>query len=230
MPGSVRQEVFRQDSLTALRPKSPLGSAVVDASHRNPGWEVSEHPILLARLEALLEQKLREAASIADGSTGTWGPARLKLDAHRQVFDAFLHSFTTYRPLLSKVKRVYDNALEDALDSIERNISMRAELAEVEMKLAAVTEAARSEAHQKAGAAHQATSTQAAQAESQAEEAERLCYATECELRKYQVQLAATREELATLKQEEVTLREQLIKNSSWASLIKTKPQGAAVT
>ncbi len=51
------------------------------------------------------------------------------LDAHRQVFEAFIHSFTTYRPLLLKVRAAYEEALQDALTSQADNIHMKAQLA-----------------------------------------------------------------------------------------------------
>lgn len=49
-----------------------------------------------------------------------------------QVFDAFLHSFTTYRSILMRVKHEYDAALDDALASVYDNVHMRAELAAVD--------------------------------------------------------------------------------------------------
>ena len=50
----------------------------------------------------------------------------------KQVFDAFLHSFTTYRSVLSRIKNEYDAALDDALASIYDNVHMRAEMASAE--------------------------------------------------------------------------------------------------
>ncbi len=49
-----------------------------------------------------------------------------------QVFDAFLHSFTTYRSILMRIKNEYDAALDDALASVYDNVHMRAELAAAE--------------------------------------------------------------------------------------------------
>lgn len=45
-----------------------------------------------------------------------------------QVYDAFLHSFTTYRSLLLRVKSEYDIALDDALASLYDNVHMKAEM------------------------------------------------------------------------------------------------------
>lgn len=58
----------------------------------------------------------------------------MALDAHRQTFEAFIHSFTTYRPLLMKIKRAYDTALVDALQMLHDNVHMRAELAAQEQR------------------------------------------------------------------------------------------------
>lgn len=52
-----------------------------------------------------------------------------------QVFDAFLHSFTTYRSLLMRIKGVYDTALDDALASVFDNVHMQADLAMSEPKM-----------------------------------------------------------------------------------------------
>jgi hypothetical protein len=49
----------------------------------------------------------------------------VRLDAYRQAFEAFIHSFTTYRPLLLRIKSQYDAALDDALESAQENIHMR---------------------------------------------------------------------------------------------------------
>lgn len=55
-------------------------------------------------------------------------PLRL-LSARAQVFDGFLHSFTTYRSLLTRIKGEYDRALDDALKSVFDHVHMQAELA-----------------------------------------------------------------------------------------------------
>ena len=62
--------------------------------------------------------------------------ANLVLDAHRQVFEAFIHSFTTYRPLLLKIWGAYEEALQDALNSQADNIHMKAQLAALHQRKA----------------------------------------------------------------------------------------------
>ena len=71
--------------------------------------------------------RLQEAYSQQDRST--LATANLALDAYRQVFEAFIHSFTTYRPLLLKIRGAYEEALQDALSSQADNIHMKAQLA-----------------------------------------------------------------------------------------------------
>lgn len=64
----------------------------------------------------------------------TLAGANLILDAHRQVFEAFIHSFTTYRPLLLGIKGAYEEALQDALASQAENIHMKAQLAVLQQR------------------------------------------------------------------------------------------------
>ena len=68
-------------------------------------------------------------AAYAQPDKSSLATANLVLDAHRQVFEAFIHSFTTYRPLLLKIRGAYEEALQDALNSQADNIHMKAQLA-----------------------------------------------------------------------------------------------------
>ncbi len=77
--------------------------------------------------QQVLDCRLQAAYGQRDRSSLT--TANLVLDAHRQVFEAFIHSFTTYRPLLLKVRAAYEKALQDALTSQADNIHMKAQLA-----------------------------------------------------------------------------------------------------
>lgn len=86
------------------------------------------------RLEALLEEKLSAVGRVGAASQG-FAATQMRVEAHRQVFDAFLHSFTTYRSLLLRIKHEYDVALDDALASVYDNVHMRAELAVAEERL-----------------------------------------------------------------------------------------------
>lgn len=92
-------------------------------------------PRALQRLEAILADKLFNAGRTAR-LLGPEGPGYstclLECQAYRQAFDAFIQSFTTYRPLLMKIKKEYDVAFEDALKAAHENIHMRADLVEAQ--------------------------------------------------------------------------------------------------
>ena len=77
--------------------------------------------------QQVFDCRLQAAYGQQDRSSLT--TANLVLDAHRQVFEAFIHSFTTYRPLLLKVRAAYEEALQDGLTSQADNIHMKAQLA-----------------------------------------------------------------------------------------------------
>ena len=78
----------------------------------------------------------RLQAAYAQPGRSSLATANLVLDAHRQVFEAFIHSFTTYRPLLLKIRGAYEEALQDALNSQADNIHMKAQLAALNQRKA----------------------------------------------------------------------------------------------
>lgn len=78
----------------------------------------------------------RLQAAYAQPGRSSLATANLVLDAHRQVFEAFIHSFTTYRPLLLKIRGAYEEALQDALNSQADNIHMKAQLAALHQRKA----------------------------------------------------------------------------------------------
>ncbi len=53
----------------------------------------------------------------------------------RATFLFLLHSFTTYRSLLLRIKQEYDVALDDGLSSLYDNVHMKAELAVVDERM-----------------------------------------------------------------------------------------------
>lgn len=116
-----------------------------------------KRPILLSKLEAMLTEKVRAAERMVmsthpagdkrgTGAQRSLGAANLRLDAHRQVFEAFIQAFTTYRPLLRRIKDEYEEVLDDAIRSSHENIVMRAELAVAEQRKHRAVEEARAEA------------------------------------------------------------------------------------
>ena len=100
-------------------------------------------PALLGQLESLLAEKLRLTEKLTE-SSGADAEATdaLRLEAYRQTFEAFINAFSTYRPLLTKVKEHYDRALDRASIRAE-NAALRAEVAASERRRAREVESAR---------------------------------------------------------------------------------------
>lgn len=101
----------------------------------------SRPPKLLQELEAIIVDRLRvndKAASLtAIGSAKDRDPklsANLSLDAHRQVFSAFIHGFSTYSPLLARIQAEFDRALNDGVRCAQENVEMRTLMARNEMQ------------------------------------------------------------------------------------------------
>ena len=140
----------------ATPPGSPGGGGG-GGEHTNGYYEVyprggGRKPALLVQLESLLAEQLRLSEKLASVKGGIHGAdyrdesGALALEAHRAVFDAFINAFTTYRPLLTKVKEHYDRALDRALRSEHENVQMRSELKAMELRKGREVETARAEA------------------------------------------------------------------------------------
>ena len=108
-------------------------------------------PALLGQLESLLAEKLRLTEKLTE-SSGADAEATdaLQLEAYRQTFEAFINAFSTYRPLLTRVKEHYDRALDRALRSERENATLRAELAASERRRAREVESMRAATNAKA--------------------------------------------------------------------------------
>ena len=108
-------------------------------------------PALLGQLESLLAEKLRLTEKLTE-SSGADAEATdaLQLEAYRQTFEAFINAFSTYRPLLTRVKEHYDRALDRALRSERENATLRAELAASERRRAREVESTRAATNAKA--------------------------------------------------------------------------------
>jgi hypothetical protein len=79
-------------------------------------------------LETLLTERL-EVANVIGAPSDGYAALKIETEAHREVFDAFMHSFTTYRDVLGRIKAAYDIALDDALVAAFDNAHIKAELA-----------------------------------------------------------------------------------------------------
>lgn len=62
-----------------------------------------------------------------------------------QVFQSFIEGFGVYGPLLSQIKQVFDQAVEDGLKDALENTKLRKQLSEARQQQVAVEAAARAE-------------------------------------------------------------------------------------
>ena len=149
-------------------------------------------PTLLRDLERMLRDKLRlarRAAGVDDergddkrSLSAADDPARSRRSAaYRQTFDAFVDAFTTYKPLLSEIKRRYDRALDGALRSERACAGLRAEVAAAERRRLAEVRDARAETMTKAANVRGDALRRAAAAEAKAAAAEARAAAAEAE-------------------------------------------------
>ncbi|GIL71982.1 hypothetical protein Vretimale_589 [Volvox reticuliferus] len=209
-------DLFKQkNSLQSLRPtyaNEPIGVGEDDAGRT---------PKLLQRLEALLEEKLSLVERLGNGNKG-FAAAQLRTDAFRQVFDAFLHSFTTYRSLLLRIKQEYDVALDDALASLYDNVHMKAELAVVDERMSSAVQQARTRALEDASAVRKELQDQLNMEESKALQAEARCQAAEQEIQACKATIQQLKREAAELQKTNSDLKLQLLLKSSWGSGLLT--------
>eukprot|EP00873_Tetraselmis_striata_P044925 jgi/Tetstr1/465189/TSEL_000861.t1 len=213
--------LFKQPkALEHLRPVKPNGNSDTNGTGRQPR--------LLQRLEYLLDEKLKVADTLSlpygqSASGPQAGASNMRLDAYRQAFEAFIHSFTTYRPLLLRIKAQYDAALDDALESMQENIHMRAELTVVEQRRLRSVEEARVTANTEVSEARRDQEQRLMEAEERAAGAEARIRAAEAEARE-----ARAEEERALQEYEEYSelikaLRVDIVANSTWGKKLAEK-------
>jgi len=231
-------DLFRRSGgLEGLRPHAPapMAAGVGAKSQKETGfYEVfprsgggeTRKPRLLTRLETLLQERLRVSEKLASPANrsggdqytgGNRGAANMRLDAHRHVLEAFIQSFTTYRPLLMKVKGEYDRALDAALRSEHENIHMRAELAALEQRAARKVEEARADAASAAAeqraelhARLMEAQERAASLEARAVEAESRALRAETHIEELSVEVNDYRERCEEMKR-------TMLEESTWA-------------
>ena len=188
-------------------------------------------PTLLRDLERMLRDKLRLARSAAgvDDERGDdarsrddrWADdpddAYASLDAHRQTFDAFVDAFTTYKPLLSEIKRRYDRALDGALRSERACAGLRAEVAAAERRRLAEVRDARAETMTKAANVRGDALRRAAAAEAKAAAAEARAAAAEAETARWRAHAEAADLKTAEAEERSAVLRRRAEAETSWA-------------
>ena len=210
----------------ATPPGSPGGGG--GGEHTNGYYEVyprggGRKPALLVQLESLLAEQLRLSEKLASVKGGIHGAdyrdesGALALEAHRAVFDAFINAFTTYRPLLTKVKEHYDRALDRALRSEHENVQMRSELKAMELRKGREVETARAEAIATAATFRGDVQQRLAKQTARAEEAEKERDEARAEVARLVEELEETRAKCAEAVEERRVLKEAALKESSWA-------------
>lgn len=188
-------------------------------------------PTLLRDLERMLRDKLRLARRAAgvDDERGDdarsrddrWADdpddAYASLDAHRQTFDAFVDAFTTYKPLLSEIKRRYDRALDGALRSERACAGLRAEVAAAERRRLAEVRDARAETMTKAANVRGDALRRAAAAEAKVAAAEARAAAAEAETARWRAHAEAADLKTAEAEERSAVLRRRAEAETSWA-------------
>ena len=185
-------------------------------------------PTLLRDLERMLRDKLRlarRAAGVDDErgdderslSAADDPDAFASLDAYRQTFDAFVDAFTTYKPLLSEIKRRYDRALDGALRSERACAGLRAEVAAAERRRLAEVRDARAETMTKAANVRGDALRRAAAAEAKAAAAEARAAAAEAETARWRAHAEAADLKIAEAEERSAVLRRRAEAETSWA-------------
>lgn len=234
--------LFKEGSLSVLRPSNKPSTAQNAFLEVFPRAS-SRKPALLVQLESLLAEKLRLTEKLVEvrtrpgryghggnddgnfGDDAPWEPegvgrydpsGTLTLEAYRQTFEAFINAFSTYRPLLTRVKEQYDRALDQALRSEHENVHLRSELAAMERRRQKAVESARAETNAVAASLRgelvdrlQTAEERAAACEEAAtgakEEAERLRAELAEMTAKYEATLAVNKE-----------LKQDMLNEASW--------------
>ena len=179
----------------------------------------SKQPRLLTNLEQMLSEKLRANERMVSGPShgkGSKSAANLRLDAHRQVFEAFVQAFATYKPLLSRIKNEYDAILDDSLRSAHENVVMRAELAIAEQRKNRAVEEARAETAARATALRAELQAHLMDAEERTRAAEKKQKSLEGEVHRLEDRLKEAEKELKELREANQRLNNQILSESTW--------------
>ncbi|GAX77350.1 hypothetical protein CEUSTIGMA_g4796.t1 [Chlamydomonas eustigma] len=208
---STLPDLFKQKGgLQSLRP-------AYLSSNSDEGTDATRAPRLLARLEMLLAEKLNMVNRVGAASKG-FAATQMRTDAYRQVFDAFLHSFTTYRAVLMRIKHEYDEALDDALASVYDNVHMRAELSAAEEMMDACVAEAKAKSLEDATIMRQELEDQYRQQEQVALQAEMRCHESEAEIQSRRESIVALKKEAADLIAQNRAIKQKMLENSSWSN------------
>lgn len=169
---------------------------------------------------------VKRAGAASKGFAAT----QMRTDAYRQVFDAFLHSFTTYRSILMRIKHEYDGALDDALAAVYDNVHMRAELAGAEEMMDVCLAQAKAKALDDATMMRQELQDQHLQAEKVTVESERRCQEADVEIQRRRSNIVALKKEAQQLMAVNKSIKASMLRESSFSSpsLLKMYEDGSS--
>lgn len=206
-------DLFKQKgSLQTLRPLY-----LQEFGRQKEPSDPNRSPKLLSRLEALLHERLALVDRMAAARKG-FAVTQFRTDAYRQVFDAFLHSFTTYRSLLLRIKHEYDKGLDDALASVYDNVLMNAELVASAQRQETALHEAEVQAQQFNAAMFAELQAQLDEAQMKLSEEESRWHRAEAELEQYQADIADLAEQARQLSASNSSMQLQLLAQSTWTS------------
>eukprot|EP00892_Ulva_mutabilis_P010516 jgi/Ulvmu1/7837/UM004_0067.1 len=181
-----------------------------------------KQPQLLEEVDAYLRKRLAKAetkATVYGPLQASWAEHMLRVDVYRQVFEILINAMTTYKPLLKRIKRQYDWALEDAMKSSFENIHLKSEVAAAELNLGKAVDEALSECAGNALVLRDQLFLQLAESEKKANSAETQAQAMEMGTKDNKHELLQLQNKAISLQQENRRLQEQLMAKSSWSNL-----------
>ncbi|GMH41889.1 hypothetical protein BSKO_09799 [Bryopsis sp. KO-2023] len=179
-------------------------------------------PRVLQRLEAILEEKLksaRQTIALLGPEEPGYSTSFLECSAYRHVFDAFIQSFTTYRPLLLKIKREYDHAFEDALKAAHENVRMRADLAVAEKEREHKVAEGRRAVQESTVRQKKAMQSRIKDLKSQIELSSAMAKEAEAEAHALRLQVKGARKEIRDMRSQSRQIQRQLMNDSAWQGL-----------
>ena len=151
------------------------------------------------------------------GGSGGYDPnGTLTLEAYRQTFEAFINAFSTYRPLLTRVKDHYDRALDQALRSEHENVHLRSELATMERRRQKAVETARAETNASAASLRGEIVDRLQDAEERAAVAEKTASESKEEAETLRAQLAETTAKYEATLADNKALKQDMLNEASW--------------
>lgn len=137
------------------------------------------------------------------------------------MFEILINAMTTYKPILKKIKRQYDWALEDAMKTSFENIHLKSEVAAAELNLSKAVDQALSECGDNALVLRDQLFSQLSESETKAKAAEAEALAAEVTTKAAKQELLQLQNKAIALQQENRKLQERLLAHSTWSLAAK---------